>query len=129
MAFCRNCGSEMQEDAEFCPKCGKAVNDAPKENAAPVTATPNIPVQKSSIDVNGLVLGIISIVLTFFNAITEGFLFIVVLPLGLAGIIFSSIAISRNKKAGQTIRMAIAGLVVSILGIVLSILTIDWRGA
>jgi hypothetical protein len=107
------------------------VNDAPKENAAPVTAMPNIPVQKSNMDATGLILGIITIIIYFMSSIGEkggGVLSVFLLPfffsafpLGFAGVIISAIAISRNRKAGLSIKMAIAGLVVSIIGIALLI--------
>jgi len=90
---------------------------------------PNIPVQKSSMDATGLVLGIIGVVLGLIYSgggdnqsdIMAFIMFISVFPLGLAGVILSAIAISRNKKAGQSISMAITALVVNLFGIVLLI--------
>lgn len=38
MAFCINCGQKLEEDAKFCPGCGKAVSPAagePQSNANP----------------------------------------------------------------------------------------------
>ena len=35
MAFCSNCGTELKEEANFCPACGKAVQ---KEAEAAKTA-------------------------------------------------------------------------------------------
>lgn len=28
MAFCKNCGAQIQDDAKFCPGCGKAIDNA-----------------------------------------------------------------------------------------------------
>lgn len=30
--FCRNCGSEIEEDAKFCPKCGNSVEQLEIQN-------------------------------------------------------------------------------------------------
>ena len=122
--FCTNCGSRIPKDSVFCKNCGRAVNDAPKGYATPIMATPNIPVQKSSMDAIGLVLGIICVVgVALASAVKDSFVvsfFVLIAPfmLGIAGVILSAIACLRNKKAHQPIYMAIAGLVVSIIGII-----------
>lgn len=36
MAFCANCGTQLADDAKFCPGCGQAVNAAPVTPATPV---------------------------------------------------------------------------------------------
>lgn len=33
MAFCRNCGNQLADQASFCPNCGTAQNVAPVQNA------------------------------------------------------------------------------------------------
>lgn len=35
MAFCRNCGSEVLENSQFCSKCGTNVNGQPTVNYTP----------------------------------------------------------------------------------------------
>jgi len=117
MAFCTNCGSEMPEDAVFCSNCGKAVNDAPKENAA-TTIQPQAGEKNTAL--TGLVLGIVTIIVGPFAAAYVFTVFVSVMT-GIAGIIVSAAALSRNKKAGQPIRMAIWGLILSIIGLVLTI--------
>jgi len=121
--FCSNCGKEIADGVKFCTNCGKAVNDA-----APVAAMTNVSVHKSSMDVRGLVLGIITIIIDALtggakaNGVTALFLMpliIAAIPLGIAGVVVSAIALSRNKKASQPTGMAIAGLVVSIFSVVL----------
>ncbi len=32
MAFCRNCGSQMNDDTKFCPSCGAVRDDAQNQN-------------------------------------------------------------------------------------------------
>ena len=31
MAFCGNCGTQLNEGTKFCPKCGKAIDIAPQQ--------------------------------------------------------------------------------------------------
>ena len=116
--FCTNCGSEMPEDAVFCSNCGKAVNDTPKENAA-TTIQPQAGEKNTAL--TGLVLGIVTIIVGPFAANFFAFTAFVPVMTGIAGIIVSAAALSRNKKAGQPIRMAIWGLILSIIGLVLTI--------
>ena len=35
MAFCRNCGKELQDDVRFCPNCGTPVDAQPKAEQVP----------------------------------------------------------------------------------------------
>ena len=35
--FCSNCGTQIPENARFCPKCGKAVGDEGADRGAPAT--------------------------------------------------------------------------------------------
>jgi uncharacterized membrane protein len=41
MAFCSACGTQMADNAAFCPKCGKASASAAGPSAAPPTPPPN----------------------------------------------------------------------------------------
>jgi cation transport ATPase len=158
MAFCTNCGTKIENGSQFCVNCGTKINFnseplqqnmdiAPAANAqqtntqpnyvppqanyaAPVMAMLNVPVQKSSMDATGLVLGIISVLIgLLWHLGAEGgenneLVFLLIFPvflLGLAGFILSAISFSRNKKAGQPTSMGIAALIVNIIGIVLFI--------
>lgn len=40
MAFCRNCGAQMNDEAKFCPVCGAVQAAQPAEPAQPVAAEP-----------------------------------------------------------------------------------------
>jgi hypothetical protein len=142
--FCGNCGTSVafnsapQQQVNYIAPAANAQQTNAQTNyvpptqpnyAAPLMAMPNIPVQKSSMDATGLVLDVLSVVLGLIYSgggdnrsdIMAFIMFISVFPLGLAGVILSAIAISRNKKAGQSILIAITALVVSLLGIVLLI--------
>ena len=68
----------------------------------------------------GLVLGIVSIVFSFFTLSTWAP--IVALILGVVGIVLSAMAMSAAKKTGGKSGMAVAGLVLSIIGSVFALL-------
>ena len=38
MAYCKQCGAELEEGAAFCPKCGAAQNEAQQSNPESATA-------------------------------------------------------------------------------------------
>ena len=43
MAFCGNCGTQVCDDADFCPNCGQKLKgemEQPAEQAAPVQEQP-----------------------------------------------------------------------------------------
>lgn len=41
MAFCKNCGTMLNDQATFCHNCGTAQNAAPAQNVAPAQNTYN----------------------------------------------------------------------------------------
>ena len=73
--FCRNCGKEIGSDAKFCPECGAAQNDyayqsdsskdIKKENPNGNTESSD-----SKAGLASMILGIVSLVLTFGIGIT-----------------------------------------------------------
>lgn len=116
---CQNCGANVDGKA-FCPQCGAPVNQqpyyaAPAQNAAPV-------MQGNPVQV--LVFGILGLALS---------------ELGIVGLIFSIIALKKANTYIATYgnisnqvriarRLAIAGLIVSIVMIVFWILYIALIG-
>ena len=40
MAYCKQCGAELEEGAAFCPKCGAAQNEAQQSNPESAQQTP-----------------------------------------------------------------------------------------
>ncbi len=101
MAFCNNCGAQLEENAKFCPSCGTAQTEqapavldtpvepvTPMEPVTPVTPAAEIPVQEvapapakasGSLNVAQLVWSIINLILCC-------------TPLGIASLIFTVIA-------------------------------------
>ncbi len=75
--FCKKCGNEIDNTAEFCPKCGTPVNGSipPAQPVMPVMyqqpyvvyQTPKAP--GSGLSTAGMVLGIIAIVYAFLTII------------------------------------------------------------
>ena len=39
MSFCKKCGKELPENAEFCPACGEKINVSAEENTASASQT------------------------------------------------------------------------------------------
>ena len=127
--FCKSCGARLYKNAKFCAHCGDKVEEIedsistitneeqPSTNNEVLTSLPSANTQSEVIEkkkfsgkaITGFVLSIVGL---FFAGI----------PCGIIGIIFSSIAlgdIKRKNYGGKG--LAIAGLVVSIITLVLSI--------
>ena len=92
--FCRECGKELREKANFCLSCGVAVNSITKNDKTDKNA------------VAGFVLGLCSIIAWFIPLF--GY------PVCICGIIFSAKGLKSQVNKGK----ATAGLVLSILFLV-----------
>lgn len=111
--FCKKCGKVLADGEKFCSNCGAPVEDETTENTTsggtPATyqyvgtQTPKT-YGNSSYDVAGLIMGILSVVF-------GGFLFAIL------GLVFS-------KKNKDTNGMAKAGYILSIIGLVVSVIYI-----
>ncbi len=113
--ICRNCGTDCEENLNFCPSCGTALAQNETPDSAPQTAGSAEPIQPpvyygyppvvqpgNGYATASLILGIISFLC--FPAIT-----------GILGIIFGCVAKSYGNKSGK----ATAGIICSIVGIIL----------
>ena len=72
MKYCTNCGEELEQDAEFCTKCGTAVSkqDSVQQDSIQEVSEENS--KKSGLGTASMILGIIAIVvgvITFFLAV------------------------------------------------------------
>lgn len=92
--YCRNCGRWLDDKATRCPTCGTLTgNIDPASTSAPAPKT-------NTLAIVGFILSILS---CFFT------------PLGVPGLVLSSIGLSRAKKLGGSGKsMAIIGIIVSI---------------
>ena len=68
MMYCKNCGTEIPKDAEFCPECGQAINSAGiteinKERESQQTRS----VAKGILMVIGIILGLLVAIIGMIN--------------------------------------------------------------
>jgi NADH:ubiquinone oxidoreductase subunit K len=141
MKYCKNCGSELPDDAAFCAKCGtpasaaeqpvqsvqptQTVQQTPPPNAQPNTyhsynaynGTGQVPYQKTNgLSVAGFVVSLIGILTSFY---------IIGIVIGLVGMILSIIGTSKVKQSGEKGKgLAIAVIIIGALAIVIGILAI-----
>ena len=140
--FCKNCGEQITDGALFCTNCGASVAEPPVQPAQqpvapayqqpvyqqPVYQQPGYqqPVSNSGrgMGVAALVMGIVSCCLFWIPYVNT-----VCLLMCIAGIILSAISMKKARAAGVSSGIAVAGLVVSIVGLVLSFLFFFIYGA
>lgn len=129
--FCRNCGSELNDDAVFCPNCGvqttgsipnnannikslnsNAVNGAPAPMPAPMQQPGYVqqpqPSGTNGLGIAGFVLGLLSLGLGFYFCITP----IIALVLSIVGVV-------KMKNYQSCNALAIVGLVLSIIATII----------
>lgn len=109
--ICLKCGSEIDDNSSFCPNCGEKIqtnNFTPFNNEQKNYY--NLNNQSIGLGVASLVLGILAIV--SFWSIIPPVIFAVL------SIVFGAIQIS--KKCGKA--MSIAGIITSIIGIILVVI-------
>lgn len=111
MKFCPNCGKELNDGADICLKCGHMINN---QNNTNTTSKTNV------IGIVGFVVSIIAFFTSFFFV---GIIF------AIASLILSIIGITSSKKLNNGKGLSIAGLIISIISIVISILMIIAVGA
>ena len=102
MKYCKNCGAEMADEAVACPQCGQPAASG----------------KHNGFGVAGFILALAYVLFGTFLSL------IPVLPYAvwLLGLIFSIVGIAQAKKKGQKKGLAVAGLVLSLIGIVFIIL-------
>lgn len=122
MAFCKQCGSELEKGVKFCPKCGVAVEG--NAEVKPVSSTssgsrqqPVVKVKSADaghgLAIGSLVCGIIGIVLWFF-----GYTCLISVVLGIVGLVLAGNA----KKEGNTEGIRTAGFIVSLIALIIGII-------
>lgn len=105
MKYCKSCGAELVDEAVVCPKCGVAQEA--------ITAEPT----------KHNVIGIVSFVLAIVGILTSYINNQVISSLSglcnLAAFILGIIGISQAKKRNEKKGFAVAGLVISLLGVII----------
>ncbi|MBO5328061.1 MAG: hypothetical protein J6B04_02675 [Clostridia bacterium] len=102
--FCKVCGKEINENAVVCPHCGCGVAQAQKSTSVAAVV--------------GFIMSLVSLFISFYCIIP------------VLGVVFSGIgmsATSYGKKKGRGI--AVAGLVISIISLVLNIIILATVGS
>lgn len=108
--FCQNCGKEFSDGA-FCPNCGAAQEVQPVQQSQPQYQPTQSVQGKKYTGVLSLVFGVASNIIAWFVAILG-------LGLAIAGLITG--CVSKVKGAGG---MAVAGIVLSSVGILSSVIS------
>lgn len=125
--YCPSCGKEVNEEHNFCKYCGSNLKEKEQEEVETIIVEdPKIidmketktEVKNEEKDYNicailGFIAGIISIFFSFYGLINT------------AAIVLSAVALNQIKKTGEQGKgLAIAGLITSIVSIVLFILAV-----
>ena len=122
MAFCKQCGSELENGVKFCPKCGAAVESGVATNPAPPIASesrqqPEVKAKSADaghgLAIGSLVCGTIGIVLWLF-----GYTCLISVVLGIVGLVLAGNA----KKEGNTEGIRTAGFIVSLIALIIGII-------
>lgn len=118
MKFCEHCGEKLEDNQAFCTKCGKKVKkgeNKPKEETKTdkkvesTTSKQTLePKKKEGLGTASMVIGIISLVLSFV-------INILVIPLAIVGLILGIVNKAQKGKK-------ISGIILNIVAIVLSII-------
>ena len=121
--FCKNCGSNISDEAVFCPNCGAQAGEV----KAPVEDSPSDNgVKKQSSNVVGLVgfiLAMVSVLFWIIGLLASSILFLVSLMLGIAAIVCSAIGMKNSAESSGRYRgLSIGGLVVGIVVVAISVI-------
>lgn len=122
MAFCNNCGTQVQDGAPFCPNCGAPISAPAQPQPTPVTSYQPVaapapapaPAQSGDNSTQILIFGILALVLAEFGI--PGLIFGIITKKKVAEYLASGHELTGKAKVGS-----ILGKVGLILGIVLTV--------
>lgn len=114
MAFCANCGKELQAEEKFCPSCGASVEteDVVEEIKVEEVKKPSVPKCFTIFAKLGYIFGLVSFIISFIP-----FINVLAAELGPVGIVFSIL----GKKDPFMVPKCRKGLAFSIWGTILGI--------
>lgn len=105
--FCPKCGAQNPDGATFCATCGEAFA-APQATVQVPAGAPKVP---------GKGLGIASLVLGIVAFIIFG------IPCSITGLVLGAVGLAKAKAAGMKNGMALAGVILSIVALGLTLVT------
>ena len=112
--FCKNCGSEINDNAVVCPKCGVATENLNRAQEPEVKKT-------NVCAILGFVFAILYWVFAYIPVVGGYISWI----LFIAGFVLSIVGIQNAKKKGQNLKgLAIAGLVICCVELVFVVMAI-----
>lgn len=136
--YCKQCGSQVPDNTKFCPFCGTVVSEQPTDGTPaanvgqpnrgweyspnsyqpPIYQQPPRPVENpgKGLGIASLVLGIIGCLLFAFPFYLGFFCF----AASVVGIVLAAVSMKKSKAVGASTGLAVAGLVVSICGVVVA---------
>lgn len=140
--FCQNCGTENPEGSAFCKGCGSALKIAPVPAAepvvepvaaTPVTEIPNdtqtnytpVPTKDpgKGFGIAAMIMGILSLVTTGCCCMCVAYFSpLIGLPFAILGLIFGIVARKKSKSAGLKNPMATAGIITSVVCLVICVI-------
>lgn len=144
MAYCCECGNQLRENAKFCNVCGASQMQTPAANMT--SQTESAPQQVSAIQTDNVSAGvpasqpavpvrkwkaIVSFVTGLVSILSPCLCCIHPLAMGIVGLICGIVALvfailSRKDTGGHFSGMAIAGLILSIFGIFISLVVVTF---
>ena len=114
MKYCKYCGSQLDDDAAVCSKCGKVLGDQQGQTVI-IQQVEKTEQKKNGCGVAGFVLGLISLVICSWVCIFLGWY---TLPLPALAFVLSLVGIIVGKKKQQSIGLGIAGLILSAVALI-----------
>ena len=128
--YCPECGETVKAGQNFCKKCGHKFFEkvAPAARAVPPPAPMVHTAKHSGMGIASLVLGIISMCLIWLNFWLLFYLF-VELPMAIIATILGAIACWGKWKDKYGLAGFILGLLVIVIGMVLSIIVVYIAGS
>ena len=113
--FCTQCGSALEEGSAVCPNCGNKIRKVEEEVVYSEPANQNVTYENNGTKKNN-VFALVGFILSLVNILCCG-------SLSIFGLIFSIVGLVESKKQdGNGKGMAIAGIIISSVFIVLSII-------
>ena len=102
--FCKHCGTEAQENAEYCINCGAKLEEE-QSTPQPNTYTNQQYTQPTNPNkINGM--SIAGFILSFFG--------------GILGLVFSILGYNQAKREGTSTGLGLAGIIISVIMMVIS---------